>query len=230
MKFPHDPQYNAAFDQIPNLSWYPYVGTNYSKSKKRLLVFAHNIPVKPEKYEAEVKRCSPKTHWTNAIEEFAYEQAKYTNAFRYFTKAAVGLDENYGYNSEKETKDQVDTFLQGIAYTNYIQSLVKSDSKSAVATHEQIEKSKSINKALLKILAPTHCICWGRHVFDYLRQTEGFKSEQPVSCKLRGFATTKLLTPEGKTIKLLKVFHPSMPGFDSKSPETRHIISSFLEG
>ena len=55
MKFPRDTQFDSAFDEIPDLTWYPYVGPNYLKSNRRVLVFAHNIPVNADEYEGKLQ-------------------------------------------------------------------------------------------------------------------------------------------------------------------------------
>ena len=228
MKFPRDTQFDAAFDAIPNLVWYPFVGSTYCAREQRVFVLAHNIPVHPETYDEKIKRWGPKATWADCIEEYAYEQEKYTQAFRYFIKATVGLQANYGYDSDITTQTRVDSFIQRIGYINYIQDLVKSEFQSAIATPAQIEISKSINMGILAILKPTHCICWGKHVFNYLKQTKGFQIEHADNNIRKGFATTTLTTADGHKMQILKVYHPSMPGFSPYSTETRNIISSFL--
>jgi len=234
MKFPRDTQFDSAFDEIPDLTWYPYVGPNYLKSNRRVLVFAHNIPVNADEYEGKLQDWKSKEYWAKCVEEYAYtNKVNYTKAFRYFIKAAVGLKGDYDYNSDADTQSRVDAFIQGIGYLNYIQELVKkpdgSDKQSVVASPSQIKKSKLINKRILNILKPTHCICWGRHVFSYIKQNEEFKASAQDKSLGKGFATSCITTDEGHPIKLLKIYHPSMPGLRPYSDHTHNIIRTFME-
>lgn len=228
MKFPHNPKFNSEFDRIPGLKWYPYVGEHFSEKSQRVMVFAHNIPIKPEEYEAKNAEWQPKETWADCIEEYAYEQGWWTEAFRYFVKGAVGLSENYTRKSSPEMIAKVDDFLSGISYVNFIQGLVKSDSQIAQADAAMITESKRINKEILGILGNTHCICWGAPVFDYVKDIPGWTAENETSFDQKGFGYCLVRTDSATPMHVLKIHHPSMPNFRPYSTETQKIISDFL--
>ena len=228
MKFPHNPKFNAQFDQIPGLVWYPYVGQDFEQSAQRIMVFAHNIPMDEENYEAKTREWTAKATWADALEEYTYEQARYTKAFRSFIKGALGLDENYGYESNPSVINKVDAFVTRIAYGNFIQGLVKSNSALATADWDTVTRSKAINRPILEILGITHCICWGKNVFDYITTSEGFDTLQHEDLNKGGFAQSLIENEQGHKMRVLKIYHPSMPSFGHKTTETHSILSTFL--
>ena len=228
VKFPHNPKYNSQFDDILGLKWYPYVGGHFAKKPQRVMVYAHNIPVKPDEYEAKSAEFRAKSTWADCIDEYTYEQGWWTEAFRYFVKAAVGLRENYAGDSAADVIAKVDEFISGISYTNFIQGLVKSDSQKARADASLVSESKRINKEILNVLKITHCICWGAPVFDYVRSIPGSTDENERSYDKMGFGYCLVSRSAHALMHVLKIHHPSMPNFDSYSTETQKIISDFL--
>ncbi len=228
MKFPHNPEFNSQFDRISGLKWYPYVGGNFGKRPQRVMVYAHNIPIKPEEFEAKSVEFQSKATWADCIEEYAYEQGWWTEAFRYFVKGAVGLRENYTRNSSPEIIAKVDAFLSGISYCNFIQGLVKSDSQIAQADAGLVAESKRINKEILGILGITHFICWGAPVFDYAKAIPGVTPESEKSYDQKGFGYCLVWRDATHPMHVLKIHHPSMPNFKPYSAETQKIISDFL--
>jgi hypothetical protein len=230
-RFTRDTGYDRKFDKIQGLQWYPYLGEDFKRAGQRIMVFAHNIPVRPKIFDEKCKEWSGKGTWADAIEEFAYEEARYTRAFRYFVKAATGLTENYGKDSRPEITIKVDEFLRRIAFINFIQELVKSEKQIAQAGPEQVERSKAVNREILNVLGVTHCICWGKSVYEYVRGIEGFKPipETETQYRKKGFASCTIDVGAGKQMRCLKIFHPSMPGF--RPVQGAHsIIASFLAG
>jgi hypothetical protein len=227
MKFPRDTQFDTSLNKIQDLTWYPYIGSNYLTSEQRVFVFAHNIPVQPEDYEEKLKMWGSKDYWACHVEEYTYEEERYTKAFRSFIKSIVKT--KFDYSSDADTLFRVDEFIKKICYLNYIQDLVVGNTQLTVANSTQIEKSKLINKSILNILKPTHCICWGRHVFNYIKQTQGFSVSGPDKILRKGFAINSVTIDAGHKFKLLKVYHPSMPSFSPYSEATQNIIHSFLE-
>jgi len=227
MKFPRDTQFDTSLNKIQDLTWYPYIGSNYLTSEQRVFVFAHNIPVRPEDYEEKLKDWGSKDYWARCIEEYTYVRKPYTKAFRSFVKSIVKT--KFDDNPDADTQFRVDEFIKKICYLNYIQDLVVGNTQLTVANSTQIEKSKLINKSILNILKPTHCICWGRHVFNYIKQTQGFGISGPDKTLRKGFAINFVTMDDGHEIKLLKVYHPSMPSFSPYSEATQNIIHSFLE-
>ena len=96
------------------------------------------------------------------------------------------------------------------------------------ANKEQIEKSILINEEIFSILGITHCICWGKQVYNHIRSSKNTKMVSEEIVYKKGFAKCDLKL-NGLPIKLLKVFHPSMPGFGISSESTYEIIRSFLK-
>ena len=193
------------------------------------MVFAHNIPIPPNDYERRLVEWSDPATWANAVEEYTYEQGWWTEAFRYFIKAATGLKSNFNGESDRAVTDLVDGFVNGMAYLNFIQDLVKSEGQIANATWEQVELSKKVNREYLKILEITHCICWGTPTYGYVKSLDGYRviSEHPAG--ERGFSSCVLETDTGKRMNVLRIFHPSMPqGFSPYSESTQRIIAEFL--
>ena len=228
MKFTHNQKFNAQFDQIPGLVWYPYVGQNFEQSDRRIMVFAHNVPMKAENYQSKMREWAAKATWADALEEYTYEQGFWTKTFRSFITAAVGLTENFGYDSELAITDKVDAFVNRIAYGNFIQDLVQSERALATADADIVARSNSINRQFLEILAITHCICWGKNVFQYVTTLDGYKTLQHEDLNKLGFAYALVENDRGSRMHVLKVHHPSMPNFDRYSSETQNILSNFL--
>ncbi len=230
-RFTRDTGYDPRFDKIQGLQWYPYVGKDFEGAAQRIMVFAHNIPVRPKIFDEKCKEWSGKGAWADAIEESAYVKASYTKAFRYFVKAATGLTENYGKDSRPEITIKVDEFLRRIAFINFIQELVKSEGQIARAEREQVERSKAVNREILNVLGITHCICWGKSVYEYVRGMEGFKPIPGTETQYRkkGFASCTIDVGDGKQMRCLKIFHPSMPDF-LPVQDAHSIIAGFLAG
>lgn len=232
-KFQRDEQFDDRFKQkIEGIIWYPYVGKHFGENGKKIMVFAHNATVSSKEYEeTRSKWEADKLCWANSkdMEAYAYDRDKNYKAFRNFIKATVRLKKDYGRDSHPKDIERVDSFVDRIAYLNFIQGAVKSDKKIAVGTPEQIEKSKRINCELLRILDVTHCICWGKYVYGYIRDMVGFEDSPDKPEGRRGFSSCVIDVGGGKTMRCLRIFHPSMPGFNPYSDETQSIISRFLE-
>lgn len=229
MRFPRNTHFDSEFAKIAELNWYPYIGEHFGTAQQRIMVYAHNIPISPEIIEAKKQEWRSKSTWADAVDEYTYRKADYTEAFRYFIKAAVGLRENYDLNSNTLVTSKVDDFVRKIAYLNFIQDLVESKKQIVNAASHQIAMSQRINKQILKILQITHCICWGKQVYQHLLRIEGFRVLVDDSFPQRGFGRGLIETDEGKKISVLKIYHPSMPRFRYRSPETQRIISEFIE-
>jgi len=194
------------------------------------MVYAHNIPIKPEDYERKLAEWADPGTWANCLEEYTYVHGLYTNAFRYFIKGAVGLDEDY---DEEETAESVisriDAFVEEIAYLNFIQGLVKSESPMATPSSELVEISKAVNREYLRILRITHCICWGKPTYQNVKSLDGYEVISEQNEGKRGFSSCVVDTGFGNTMHVLRIFHPSMPqGFAPYSEVTQGIISRFL--
>lgn len=229
-KFPSNTQFDVQFDTVDGLVWYPYVGKHFGKNGVRVMVYGHNAYLKAEDYEKTKKAwLADKAGWANCIDEYTYEQAWYTKTFRSFIKGSVGLKSNFLENVTNPTiLKQVDAFVAQIAWINFIQDAVKSEKALASAEPEQIERSKVINREILKILDITHCICWGKPTYDYVCSISGFKILSEKYEGKSGFASCVMDVGGGKTMRCLKTYHPSMPGFDPFSDDTFSIISGFL--
>jgi hypothetical protein len=229
-RFPRNKRFDEQFEKVPNLRWYPYVGQKFEAGINRVMVFAHNIPIKPADCEAKLQDWKAKDAWADAktIGEYTYCHGWWTKTFRSFVKSAVELREDYFENSNTEITDKIDEFINRISYINFIQDLVRSENQIANAESDQIEMSKEINREILRILGVTHCICWGKQVYNHLLNTSGYRIIEQKNLPISGFATAIIEANPGRFIKLLKVFHPSMPSFRPFSAETQAIISKFL--
>jgi|SRR5665213_2198956 len=236
MKFLRDASFDARFDAIKDIRWYPYVGKHFGENGVRIMVYAHNIPIDTKRYDKMRDiDYKPKDTWASCLEEYIYPERSrdfrrgYTNTFRYFIKGAVGLKGNYDENSELSIIQRVDSFVERIAYLNFIQDLVKSDNAMAGATPEQIELSIQVNLEILKILGITHCICWGTPTYRFVCSMKGFKAHSEKHLGKRGFSSCMIDVGENKTMQCLRIFHPSMPGgFHPLSESTHSIIADFL--
>lgn len=230
-RFSRQKCFDVQFDNVPGLIWYPYVGPKFGNTSKRVMVFAHNIPIPPAEYEVKLQEWKARETWAESetIEEYTYCRGWWSKAFRSFVKGAVGLTENYDEHSGPEITGKIDAFISGISYINFIQGLVSSDRQIALAEKEQIELSKRINCELLKILGITHCICWGKPVYEYIRSMTGFRVLVENGLEKSGFSSCIIDVGENEKMQCLRVHHPSMPGFGSLSKTTHSIISRFLE-
>jgi hypothetical protein len=227
MRFVRDRAYDAEFEQIAGIKWYPYVGKNFGANNRRIMVYAHNIPIKKDDVDKKKAEWKDPGTWADCIDEYTYEQGWWTEAFRYFVKGAARLSENYNEHSSPDTLAKVDDFIFGIAYLNFIQDLVASDSQIANATEEQVVLSREINKEILRILRITHCICWGKPTYEYVRTISGFHAHSERSEGKTGFSSCLVNVAWGQ-MTCLRVHHPSMPRFDPYSKETQGIIANFL--
>jgi len=229
MKFARDTSYDSAFASISDIRWYPYVGLDFGSHGRRIMVYAHNIPIKPAEYEARLIQWKDPAHWADRIEPYAYESKWWSEAFRYFIKAAVGLQKNYKGDSSPEVLERVDSFIRQIAYLNFIQDLVKSDKALASATWEQAKVSRLINREILKTLKITHCICWGKPTYEHVKAIPGFTWRQEKQEARRSFSSCVVDAGDGHSFHLLRIFHPSMPkGLAPYSEATQKIIADFL--
>jgi hypothetical protein len=220
--------YDKQFDKIDNLKWYPYVGCDFIKSDKHIIVFAHNIPTKKEEYNDRIGRFANKDHFAKSIGEYTYCIGSWTKTFRSFIKGAVGLLGDYNLNSNSEVINRINDFVSKIAYINYIQDLVVSNNMYGLATREQREKSKAINFEILKILQISHCICWGKNVYSYIVNDKRTKVTKKMKIEKEGFGSSTICIDDSQSINMLKVYHPSMPKYGKYSKETHEIIESFL--
>jgi len=226
-RFPHNSKFDALFEKIPDIVWFPYVGEEFGREQRRLLVLAHNVPVSEEVYRRRPDM-QHRLFWTKTLDEYTYTPGWWTRTFRLFVKGAVGLEQNFTSVSETSVQERVDAFVRSIAYINFVQGVVVSERQITRASLQQIESSKFINGALLSILEPTHCICWGSHVFAHLSAMQGYRAGDSRPIGPRGFLSRVLHDAEGRAIQVLRVYHPSMPRFSALSPSTHATIAEFL--
>lgn len=229
LKFPSTRQFNTEFDQVVGLLWYPYVGKRFGSNGRRIMVFGHNAYVKKADYDKlRQKWVVNKFEWSDCIDEYTYESGWWTKTFRAFIKGAVGLKENFNSQSSPEILQRIDSFVEQIAWINFIQDAVKSDKPLALAETEQIQRSIEINREILKILGVTHCICWGKPTYEYVKSIPEFRMLSEKSEGRAGFASCVIEANDGRQIHCLKTYHPSMPGFSPFSEVTHQIFSTFF--
>jgi len=229
MKFPINSKFQEKFSEIPGIQFYPYVGQDYGIENKRILVFAHNIPVSSEKYEKDLERTDDPNHFAEQMVGYVYDQQNWARAFRNFIKGSLGLKKNYSRKSPSEITDKIDEFVEKIAFVNFINGLVKSNGQiNAKGSKEDIERSKRINNEILKILEPTHCVCWGKDVYGYLLTLDDFELIEEKKVKKKGFGYALIKNKNNShRIHVLKAHHPSMPGFSQLKDKTHKIFEWF---
>lgn len=227
MTFDRDKSFDQSFNNIPHLKWYPYIGPNFHKDGNRLMVFAHNMAANKNNVAESLKKSEAPGYWADSIYQYIYWKAPWTKAPRAFIKGSLGLKKDFGEESEASVRERVNTFVNQIAYVNFIQDVVVSDTPMTEGTPEQIRVSKTINKEILNILKVTHCIAWGKPTYGYIKNIEGYRVKSERSEGKAGFSSCVIDTGDFE-FKLLKVFHPSMPSFSPFSVKTHQIISGFL--
>lgn len=229
-KFPHNTKFDEAFSKIETLTFYPYVGQNYSlRNKQRILVLAHNMPIHPNKYENEKWKLESPKHFANSIKEYVYDKGDWTEQFQNFISGTLGFKKNYIDNANEKDNKKIDEFIQSICYTNAVDGFVVSERKTNVNIPiEQIKRSKKNMNALIRILNPTHVICWGK-AYDYVHKLDGYKGKEFKNLEAIGFAYKSLENVEDdRSLHVLKVHHPSMPNFKKFYPSTHNIFEEFL--
>lgn len=229
MKFKHNGAFNDQFQEIPDIRFYPYVGERFESEETRIIVFAHNTYTSSERYESEQIRTQSKTHFADALNEYTYNKGKWTKTWRNFIKASLNIRFNFSASSDISIIRKIDEFVEKLSYTNYINDIVKSDKAINVDISQELKtKSHLINKRLIEILNITHCICWGKHVFNYIMRLDGYEVIEKRKLSKKGFGYAKIKNSQtDKIIHVLKVFHPSMPGFGVYSKKTQEILSEF---
>ncbi|MFO7789425.1 MAG: hypothetical protein R6V32_02550 [Bacteroidales bacterium] len=231
MKFKNDTTFQKDFEKINDIVFYPYVGKQFKHETKRIMVFAHNIYGSPETRDIQEKKKENPTTFAGAMEAYTYDQRDWTEAFRYFVKGALCLQKNYSKNSDAETINTVDEFIEKIAFVNFIQDIIISDNPIVKAAPEEINKSIKINQELLKILEPTHVICWGEQTEKYLLRMDNYSKVEKDKLGKKGFYYSKLKNKDnGKIMHVLRISHPGYPQwFHPFSPKTHEIFDWFFD-
>ena len=230
LRFPHNPKFDEHFAAISKITWYPYVGNEFGRNSRRVMVFGHNMPVLDSDKEgpAKIDSWKARTTFTSEwMEEWAYVQKPYTKSFRAFIKGSVGLAD-FNMKSSADITSKVDAFVREIAYANFIQGVVRTATVCTTATDTMVQQSKLINRKILDILDLTHCICWGSHVFNYITTLDGVEMRDLKPFSRKGFAYAALRDGCGRQMHVLKVYHPCMPGFYGNLQGTHEIIRDFL--
>lgn len=229
-----DESYNTSFKKATNIKFYPYVGSAYSKSEHKILVFGHNYPVPPKDVESVAKKLIDPMSLVYEINNYTYLRKKWTMAFRQFVRGSLGIKNVYSEKSNVEILIPVKSFVESISFVNFISDLVSSDKKINVNLKtEEISESIKINKEIINILAPTHIICWGQ-TFEYIKNNDSFQLKNYTHkltedlVEKKGFAYA-ILEHNGLKIHILKIFHPSMPGFGHRKEITHQIMDWFYK-
>ena len=229
MKILSNQSFQTNFQKIPNIRFYPYVGVNYDSAKVKILVLAHNRYCHPLDWEDVKRNTADPNHFADSVGEFAFTKAWYTKSFRNFLKGALGIKNNFDENSVEAS--MVIEYLQKICYTNYINDFVITEEINNVTIpKEQLERSRIINENLLEILKPTHIISWGKEVYQYLISNPRYRIIETNNLEKAGFSYAKLEdNSTNQILHLLKVFHPSMPGFGVYDDVTTGIFEWFKQ-
>lgn len=230
MTLKHNNEFDSSFSKLSNLDFYPYVGEQFGIEDKRIMIYAHNIYCESEKYESELIRTNSKTHFADAIKEFTYKKGYWTKAFQNFLKGILGFTEDYSKNSDPNTLNKIDSFVSKICYTNFINGLVKSDAAIDISIPDKlIKESKANQNEILQILNITHCITWGKNVYNHIIDLADFEIIESRDLGKKGFGYAKIKNVKNnQIIHVLKIYHPSMPSFGHYKKETHSIFKWFL--
>jgi hypothetical protein len=227
--------FDSKFEKIENINYYPFVGEDFVKCKKKIMVFAHNIPVKEIDFDkTSIEKSSP-THFTSELRQYVNTRAQWTTSFRNFIKGSLSYKKDYKIPVNFEIDGEIENFINKISHINFINGLVSSNSQNnAKIDSVLISNSIEVNNQILDILDITHVVCWGKNVFNYivnqknievLESWDNFdKIEGLTKSKGYGYAKINL---NGKIIHILKTFHPSMPSFRQYYDNTHNIFNWF---
>lgn len=213
---------------------YPFIGCNFKIQEKKIIVFAHNIPIRKLSKEEELKMQNPKT-FTGELKQYVKENKPWNKAFRYFIVASLNFKKDFKWGKNENETNEIGNFISKISHVNFIKGLIESETQNNVKIdHKIINLSTLINFQLISILGITHIVSWGKNVFNHIitnDKTEVLELVDDLSkienlTKLEGFAFAKIKI-EGKKINILKVFHPSMPKFKRHSQEVHNIFNWF---
>lgn len=214
-KFQHHKSFDNKFQKIEDLIFYPYVGQSYSlENEKRILVIAKERPITEEEYKEKGKeKTSDKFLFANSMNEYSYASKDWTQSFKNFIKAAVGINFNYNSDSDLSTINKIDEFVSQISFTNFIDGFVISESKTNTKPPTvQIESSNRKISEIINILKPTHIICWGDFVFGHIRKLNDYHEIEKQNFS-DNFSIIIIENKEGEKINLLRCYHPSYSGF-----------------
>lgn len=227
--------FDNQFENIDKIIFHPFVGENFKNNERRIMIYAHNIPVPSEKFdEAKTTEVNP-TNYTYSMGQYLNKKKNWNKSFRNFIKASVGFTSDYKTPLEGENLEKIGNFVSKISHINYINGIVKSETNNnAIIDIELLKNSIEINNKILDILEITHIVCWGKNVFNYIIQQEkvqileswdNFDRIEGLK-KSKGYGYAKIIL-NGKEIHILKTFHPSMPSFRQYYDNTHKIFNWF---
>lgn len=242
MLFPINEEFTKDFEKINKLVYFPYVGINYANAKKRILIYAHNIPFDKDLSE-EYKRTSDKycrakdfNGFGDSKSGYIYcprnpkEKSDWNLPYRNFVLGVLNLQNNYIQNRNQDVENRINSFIKEISMTNFINGLVydPNNTRKPIVPINQIIESKIIQSEIIKILNPTHIICWGEKPTNYLLSLDKIEIIDKIQrLNKRGFGKAKIILNDNE-IKVLKIHHPSYNQVGWKKPETHKIFNDFL--
>lgn len=230
MKIKNNEKFLNEFRSVDELIYYPFVGEKYETIEKRILVYAHNIYYEKNDIEDEYERTKDPFCRANEMDLYVYGNAKgWNKSFRNFIKGSVGIKSDYSKNSSEVLKDTINNFVSKIAFTNFINGMVKSKNKTPIVPNHQISQSIKIQTRILKLLTPTHIIFWGEKPLNYFKNIDGVIELAPKRyLEKRGFYTHQFEL-NGNKIDVLQIYHPGFNFFGPRNSKTHQIFSEFLK-
>lgn len=230
MKLKNNERYINEFGCVDELIYYPFVGEKYETNEKRILVYAHNIYYEKNDIEDEYERTKDPLHRANEMDLYVYGNAKgWNKSFRNFIKGSVGLKSDYSKNSSEALKETINNFVSKIAFTNFINGMVKSKNKTPIVPDQQINQSIQIQTQVLKILNPTHIIFWGEKPLSYFKKIDIVTElNQKRYLGKRGFYNQQFEL-NGNKIEVLQILHPGFNFFGPRNPKTHQIFADFIK-
>lgn len=193
----------------PNVKILPWVGKNYDKTSPKILILGESIP--DERISRQVVR--------NRVKSLI--NGKWNYAF--FTKLQNMFSSEDQWNRVGVNNYELDhdAFWNSISFTEYVQAPLKSVRNRP--TLEMWETAKDVFVEILKTLKPDIVIVIGFDTYNHLPEfgTDG------KTIKWHEHQTETWVYKIGrKSIHLIKVQHPSSPGF--KQEVWTHLFGVFL--
>lgn len=163
-----DKEIESKFEEMMNrpdsLKWFPWIGKEYSKSERRVLIVgeSHYLiddkehPEKTEKNKEEAKRpdFTRNVIQTKCIDDKKKAQPTFDNLAR----CLFGNPKIEGVPKEERKKMRENKWKQ-LAFYNFVQTPMETNKKRP--TTEDIQKGWKVFAELIKILNPTECIFIG---------------------------------------------------------------------
>lgn len=160
--------YNSSFDEIKDLTWYPWVGTEYPKGKEfRLLIVGESH------YAQDENMCFNIDYYNNFINDKKSTQTIVEQEICDISNRPFFRNTYHAlFGANKIVKK---FFWTKVAFYNYIQSPMKT--RDERPSKENYYLGWETFYRVLKVLKPTHCIFLGSEGSKYMYPVLKMKSD-----------------------------------------------------